>query len=101
MGCSKNGYRNFKEAKAAAKAIMARDGYYAQPYKCDHCDEYHITTRVKNRLKRPAKKLKYPMKDVVKRRKEEMPEPKINIGYRPEKTMLHTEKIGTPLKNKK
>lgn len=98
MGCSKEQYNTFKLAKAAAKAIMKRIKDYARPYKCQHCGQYHLTTQVKNRLKKPEKKKKYPLKDVVRREVEKFPEAKINIGYRPEKIILNTDTIGKKLK---
>lgn len=92
MGCIKEIYKTHKEAEKAAKGVFNRIGNHMKTYKCEHCRFYHIATANKRKL-REVKTYKYPFKLIKPVKIEKMPEPKINIGYKPEKQIIHVGKV--------
>jgi hypothetical protein len=61
-------------------------------YKCEYCGFYHTATSGKKKL-REVKDGKYPFKLLSFTKTKKMPEPKINIGYKPEPQIIHVDKV--------
>lgn len=93
MGCIKEQYETFKKAKEAASGLIGKNGVSTKVYKCPHCEKFHLTT-IKKKL-RKMKDEKYPFKYEYKKQPK-MPEPVINIGYKPEPIIIHEDKAFNP-----
>lgn len=92
MGCIKEIYQTHKDAEKAAKGTFKRTGNHMKIYKCEHCGFYHTATSGKKKM-REVKEKKYPLKVPPKTTPIEIPKPQINIGYKPEKQIIHTFKV--------
>jgi len=90
MGCIKNQYDTYKEALDAAKGNGNRIKTHFTPYKCPHCDKFHLTSSKPRKMYTP--KDKYPI-NITPIKEIEMPTPEININYKPEKNIIHTGKV--------